>query len=419
MSKQLTETTQFSTATLKQWIDKETSTTLTPVQNQAKKLRDEMNQSIVSLNEVCESLLENSTKEIEKRNMKVYNRARALNKLAHLFIDRLKKLSAPEQVTYDSLSKYNVETQKTLIVTEIDVKNWFPKISPFFIMDRRKFLTVYDKTKQTYNALNEFVTKEYVKTKTLEETIQMIADLEGLENKLAGLKAEIDNIKSERAPIEQEIAGLEQKTGELQTAGPIDQLNLVNNEIEALSNDLKNALRHFQKPFIKMQAMATSGGGGGITPDELRMIGLYLDKPFEALVSEENGYPTLKEILEKLQGMLKEDKLKLKPDKARKAEQSITEILNTNVLDASQEKSKALSAQKEKLLASAHMDAIKRNLSAFEDQKEQLRIRKTSVEAHEAVKNREYQDLQAEISNRKRAIERNISAAFTKTVQIA
>ncbi len=419
MSKQLTETTQFSTATLKQWIEKETSTTLTPVQNQAKKLRDEMNQSIVSLNEVCESLLENSTKEIEKRNMKVYNRARALNKLAHLFIDRLKKLSAPEQVTYDSLSKYNAETQKTLIVTEIDVKNWFPKISPFFIMDRRKFLTVYDKTKQTYNTLNEFVTKEYVKTKTLEETIQMITDLQGLENKLAGLKAEIDNIKSERAPIEQEIASLEQKTGELQTAGPIDQLNLVNNEIEALSNDLKNTLRHFQKPFIKMQAMATSGGGGGITPDELRMIGLYLDKPFEALASEENGYPTLKDILEKLKIMLKEDKLKLKPDKARKAEQSITEILNTNVLDAAQEKSKALSLQREKLLASAHMDAIKRNLSAFEDQKEQLKIRKTSVEAHEAVKNREYQDLQAEISNRKRAIERNISVAFTKTVQIA
>jgi len=146
----MTETTQFSTLTLKQWLEKETSTTLTPVQNQAKKLRDEMNQSLITLNEVCQSLIENSNKEIEKHN-KVYNRARALNKLAHLFIDRLAKLSPPEQVTYDSLSKYNIETQKTLIVTEIDVKNWFPKISPFFIMDRRKFLTAYDKTKQTYN----------------------------------------------------------------------------------------------------------------------------------------------------------------------------------------------------------------------------------------------------------------------------
>jgi len=164
--------------------------------------------------------------------------------------------------------------------------------------------------------------------------------------------------------------------------------------------------------------MATSGGGGGVTPDELRLIGLYLDNPFDALV-EENGYPTLKKILEKLADMLKEDKLKLKPDKARKAEQSLTEILEKNLLNGMQEKSKALSAQKEQLLASSRMDEVKRNLSAFEEQADQLKVKKTSVEAHEAIKNREYQDLQADISNRKRAIERNISAAFTKTVQIA
>ncbi len=415
----MTETTQFSITELKQWLEKETSTTLTPVQAQAKKLRDEMNTSLVTLNEVCESLLENSTKEIEKRNMKVYNRARALNKLSHLFIDRIKKLSPPEQVTYDNLSKYTAETQKALIVTEIDVKNWFPRISPFFIMDRRKFLTFYEKTKQTFTILNEFVTKEYVKTKTLEETIQLVVELQALEHKQINLQNDIESIKKERAPIEQEIAGLEQKTGELKTGGPIDQLNLVNTEIEAVSNELKQELRHLQKPFIKMQALATSGGGAGITPDELRMITLYLETPYDALVSEENDYPTLKGILEKLAVMLKEDTLKLKPDKARKAEQSLTEILNKNPLISLQEKSKALKNQKEQLLASAHMDEIKRNLSVFQEQTDLLKARKTSVEAHEAVKAHEYKDLQDQLSNRKRLIEKNIVAALNKKVQIS
>jgi hypothetical protein len=414
----LAETTQFSTSTLKQWLEKETSTTLLPVQNQAKKLRDEMNQSIVTLNEVCLALIDNSNKEIEKRNMKIYNRARALNKLAHLFIDRLAKLNAPEQVTYDTLNKYASETQKTLIVTEIDIKNWFPRISPFFIMDRRKFLTVYEKTKQTFNTLNEFVTKEYVKTKTLEETFLTINQLQTLETKLGNLKVEIENIKKERSPIEQEIAGIEQKTGQLKTAGPIDELNLVNTEIEALNNDLKNTLRHLQKPFIKMQAMATSGGGGGITPDELKMIELYLEKPVEALVSEENGTPTLRCILEKLADMLKEDKLKLKPDKARKAEQSIAEITGNNILNAPQEKIKTLSTRKEQLLTSTHMDEVKHNISVFQEQVDQLKVRKTSSEAHEAVKAHEYNDLTAEIGNVKRAIERNILSALNRKVQI-
>lgn len=414
----MTEVAQFSTATFKEWIEKEANNSLVPAQAQAKKLLDETNLAIIALNEVCEALLENSNKEIEKRNMKVYNRARALNKLAHLFIDRLAKLSVPEQVTYDIVNKYNIEAQKTIIVTEIDIKNWFPRISPFFIMDRRKFLTVYDKTKQTFFSLNEFVTKEYIKMKTLQETLQMIGELQSLENKAANLQVEIENIIGERVPIEEKIAGLEQKTGELRMAGPIDQLNLVMGEIENSNNELKNILRHLQKPFIKMQALATSGGGGGITPGELRMINLYLDKPFEALAIEEMGYPVLRQVLEKLQIMLKEDRLKLKSDKARKAEQSVVELLDKNMLNASQEKSKILSTQKEQLLTSTHMDEAKQNLYSFEDQTEQLKARKSSIEAHEAIKRREHQDLQSDISNRKRAIERNIAKAFTKNIQI-
>ncbi|MCL1969897.1 MAG: hypothetical protein FWF66_00255 [Candidatus Bathyarchaeota archaeon] len=414
----MAETLQFSTVALKEWIEKETSTTFIPVQAQAKKFRDETNQAIAALNEVCNSLLENSAKEIEKRNSNNFNRARALNKLAGIFIERLAKIPSPEQVTYDALSKYNIEAQKTLIVTEVDVRNWFPKISPFFIMDRRKFLAVYEKTKQTFGTLNEFVTKEYVKTKTLQETMQMINDLQNLESKLLNLQVEIENTKNERLPIEQKIAELEQKTGEMKTAGPIDQLNLVTGEIGVLGNDLRNTLRHLQKPFIKIQALATFGGGVGVTPDELRMINMYLDDPFEALVIEETGYPILRQILEKLQVMLKEDKLKLKADKARKAEQSSVEILSKNLLNDAQEKCKRLAAQKGQLLASAHMEEIKQNISIFEDQVSQLSARRASIEAYETVKNREYQEFQSEANTRKRAIERNVLASLAKNIRI-
>jgi hypothetical protein len=96
---------KFSSTEIKNWLENETSSTLTPVHAQAQKLRDETRAALQSLSDASKMLLDNSAREIEKRNMRIYNRARALNKLAHLFLDRLKKLNAPDQVSYDSLRK--------------------------------------------------------------------------------------------------------------------------------------------------------------------------------------------------------------------------------------------------------------------------------------------------------------------------
>jgi hypothetical protein len=188
--------------------------------------------------------------------MRTYNRARAMNKLARLFTERIKKVNVPEQVSYDNLNKFAQEIQKVFIVTDIDIKNWFPRLSPFFIMDRRKFLTVHEKAKLSLAALNDFLTKEYIKTKTLEETFQLISELHSMEKQLADVEAERKSIENERVPIEKEIAELEKKIAELQGEGPVDQLFLVEAEIDALNKELKHALRRLQKPFKKMQALA-------------------------------------------------------------------------------------------------------------------------------------------------------------------
>ncbi len=411
---------QFSSSEeVKRWLENQTSSILTPVHAQAKKLRDDMNFSIQAVIDVSKMLFDTSSKEIEKRNMKVYNRARALNKLARLFLDRLKKLNPPEQFSYESLSRYVQETQKVILVTEIDIKNWFPRISPFFIMDRRKFSAVYERAKQAYTAINDYVSKEYIKTKTLEEALQQINELQNIERQLVALGDDRETLKNEREPIEQEIAVLEEKIIALTSKGPIDKLHLVDCEIESLSNELKHSIRHFQKPFIKMQALATGGGGGGITPDELNKINQYLEMPFDALVSEKPGYPVLRDLLQKLKELLDEDKLKLKPDKARKAEQSMTEILNQDSLAKLQIRCQAMATNKDQLLASSKMDEINQNIVRLQEQVDQLKARKTSVETHETVKENAYKEAEDKISNLKRIIERNILSSIDKQIQIA
>ncbi len=410
--------TQFSTSEVKTWLEKETSSTFTPVQTQAQKHRDNIQTALQNLSEASKMLLDNSQKEIEKRNLKVYNRARALNKLAVLFIERIKKLNVPEQISYDNLTSFAQETQKALAVTEIDIRNWFPRISPFFIMDRRKFLTAYEKTKMTFNDLSNFLTKEYVKTKTLENTFNIIGELEALETQLSDVDTQKTNLKNERLQIEQEIAALEQQIAGLKGSATVEQLSQAEAETETLINELKQELRHLQKPFIKMQALAVSGGGAGLTPDELKTLVAHLENPFEAIIAEDAGCPTLKEILQKLSRLMSEDKLKLKPDKARKAEQAIDDILRRGSLIGLHRKCVETAARRKKLENSAAMEEAKQRISVFEQQIGQLMIRRDNLEADEQVKERACNELLEKLRNLKKTIESNIMSFLGVQVQI-
>jgi len=408
----------LTSAELKTWLEKETGSILNPVQAQAQRERDETQAALASLVEVSKMLLDNSQKEIEKRNMKVYNRARALNKLAALFMDRLKKLKFPEHVSFDTLSTFASETQKTMLVTEIDIKNWFPRISPFFIMDRRKFLTVYEKTKLTVSGLNDFVNKEYVKSKLLEKTFQQIAELQALQKQVADLEHVEASLKNQELGIGKEVADLEQQASQLKGRATMDKLIQLETEQEKLNNELKLALRHLQKPFLKMQALATSGGGGGITPDELRMLGLYMENPFEAVVSEGSVCPTLKQILEKLARFLAEDKLKLKPDKQRKAEEAVEEILTHDHLIQVAKRCSEVSASKKHLVSSPEMEEAKQSLGAFEQKMEALHVRKGGLETDEVLKERQRQELLEKTRHIKNNIEENVFTFLGKHVLI-
>ena len=414
----LSEVANFSSKDIENWLKEQTNSILTPVQAQAQKLRNDMHDAIQNFGDVGKMLVDNSAKEIEKRNMRTYNRARAMNKLARLFTDRIKKVTVPTQIPYDNLNRLAQEIQKVFLVTDIDVKNWFPRISPFFIMDRRKFMAVHEKAKESLATLNDFLTKEYVKTKTLEETFQLVDELHNLEAQLLDVEAELKNIKTERIPIEKELSELEKKIAELKSEGPVEQLFLVEAEIEKLNKELKHVLRHLQKPFKKMRALALYRGGAGLTIDERNKLTQYLQNPFKAFSTEEAGYPVLKQILRKIERLMNEGKLKLKSDKKRKAQQDMSDILNRDSLAKIYVRCADVATQERVILNSEKMAETKSSLSIFQEQTKRLKAKKARIEAHEAVKERTYKDAIDRISSTKKTIEKNIFDFLDRRVHI-
>jgi hypothetical protein len=416
MGNSLSEPLKFSLKEIKGWLERETGSIFIPVHEKAQKLIDEMNKVLDNVTDVCKVLLENSRKEIEKRSRKTLGKSRALNKLAKLFLKRIRQIEAPDKISYDTFHDFIQETQKTFAVTEVDIRNWFPRISPFFIMDRRKFLGVFEKAKESLKELQNFLTKEYVKTKTLEETFQIINDLLALQGQMADFEAHRKKNETKKTSIQKEIAETQQKITDLKNRENLTQLNQIGIEIGKLRKEVKYNLRHLRKPFIKFQSQVFRKGG--LTPEQLEKLNHYIEDSFDAFAAEESGYPILEQILKKLAGSMSEGKLKLKRDRKRKAEQDINRIFNKNSLDALHQKCRKTIIRKKQISTSTETAKIKENLSKLQEKLKKLKKRTKRIELEENTTERKLQETLERIQSRKKEIEKNVFDFMGKRIII-
>jgi len=391
----------------REWLEKETGSIFIPVHEKAQEFLHEMKGILDSVSDVCSTLSENSRKEIEKRSRKTYGKARALNKLARLFSKRIGQIKVPDEVSYDSFHDFVQETRKAFTVTEVDIRNWFPRISPFFIMDRRKFLGAFEKASEFLKKLESFQAKEYVKTKKLEETFQIIDNLLVLQGQLADLEARKKKNEMEKASIERKIAETQQKMTDLRNRENLSQLNQLSMQMEKLRKEVKHNFRHFRKPFIKFQSQVFRKGG--LTPEELEKLNRYIEDPFDAFSLEKAEYPILRQILRKLASSMSEGKLKLKSDRKRKAEQDMERIFRNNSLDDLHQRCHETIIQRRQLSTSEETANIKENLSKLHEEFKGLKRTRKRFESEEDTMERKLTETQERIRNQKDEIEKNVS----------
>ncbi len=417
--KPLSTSLKISFNELRDWLEGETSTILAPVHAKAERLLGEVREAHQGLIDACSMLLESSRKEIEKRNMRTFKRAQAINKLAKLFLERMRPLKIPEKPSYRDVEGFVNSAQKAYSVTDVDVRNWFPRISPFFIIDRGKFLRAFESAKGSLKELNDFLTKEYVKAKALEETFQLIDEVNRLKERAANLKKEEKRVETERRKIEEELAGIQHKIFELEKSGGLSRLAELDKTIEGLRRDVDYCLRHLQKPLVKLQSLASHGEGSGLTPEELKKLNHYLADPFEALATENEGYLLLKQILQKTLRLMADGKLKLKPDKERKARQAIDEILNKDSLASLYKKCMNANQLRAKLSASSALTEAKSEMAKLNEHMDRLKKKAESLEAEMEAAKRGLKEVAAKIFDYKSRMEKNIFNFSGKKVEIA
>jgi hypothetical protein len=115
---------------------------------------------------------------------------------------------------------------------------------------------------------------------------------------------------------------------------------------------------------------------------------------------------------------ISEGKLKLKPEKTRKAEQVAENILVQNILANLHEKGAKVIALQRQLSTSAEVAETGKSLSKLEEQLEGFERRKRTIEGEQITLERTCKETAEKIRNHKTEIEKNVLDFTSKRIQL-
>lgn len=413
--KAISATLEIPIQNFKEWLTKESSSIAEPIRNEASKYLNEIRARLEEARKACEIFANESEREIQKG--KSYKRTRASRKLAQFFIKSIDSLAIPNQISYANLQTFQEELGKMLFVVGKERALWFPRISPLFIMTRRKIDVAFKNVAESLANLRSFISAKYSKLKALEDSLQLVDDIIKSLESLRETEKKIKETTSTLELLTKEIAEKEEKLRLLQSSQEMTSLQEVGKQREELEKRIQHELRHLQKPFIKLQSLARNAEIS-LLPDENQKLDEYIQNPFDALASEEENYPILKRILGQLNNAINQKKLKLKASRLRKAQEQINDLLTKNTLSTLQKNCIQTIQQKQQLLTSHNMATFQEEIQKLEKDLTEKRKQKELMETSKARLKQERGENREKTEQQKKNLEETVSNIFNRKIAI-
>jgi hypothetical protein len=413
----MSETLKLPLKDVKEWLGKQTTSIVDPLRLEAKKLLEDIRSKLEELSEATNKLLDDAEKELAKGSRKTYRRAKFLFKLAEKFQKSIDDLVIPNEINAKTLSQASEEIGKTIKMIGQEKTKWFRAISPYFIMSRRKFEVVFKRADDSYQIFSLFLSEEYLKAENAENVFSKLDDLQQALDNLGNYENDKKNRIQKKNLLETKISDMKQKIQAIQNKGEVVALNNVNTKIEELTKSIKNELRHLEKPLLKFQTLVNNPGYN-LNPDASIKLEEYLTNPFDALSTEEEGYPLLKNILKKIDGALENKKMKLKPSRLKKAKDQIDNIVNKSALITFQKKCIEIIDKKQEIIASETISEFREKKPELHDQLQDLQRKNDILEARDARFEKLHEEAEKRVIEQKKELEKIIAEISQRVVQI-
>ena len=402
---------------LEDWLKQETFSITQPIKDDAVKLVNNVKSRLDGIKEISEKMLENSEKEMSKSNPKTYRRARVVYKLTQKTLEILDNTNIPDEISYENLQVLHENLEKTISAIGQERGKWFPHIGPYFIFDRRRFDLALRRTVDSLGELGNFSSNEYIKVKDVEEALSIIGKIVGMLDELDELEKRKERIELRRKNLEKKIDEKQKEIAIFQDQREVSELSQVNEKIEELKEQVKRDLRHLQKPFLKLQSLILSSKYS-VTTDEANKLNEYLKNPFMAFATEEEKYPMLKRILQRMEDAINQRKLKLKSSRLRKAQEQIKNIVQRDALDSLQQNCKAAYLRRQQLLTSKTISTFKKETEQIQIDLKELQKRKNLVDSRWSLLDAEHRKTREKIENLKQELKESVLQLTGKTIDI-
>ena len=413
----MSDSFQIALSDLKEWLQKEAAPIINPLRDKGRSIFNEIKNRLDDVRENGDRIFVKSDKEVQKSSPKTYRCAKAANKMSKNISNIINQVDVPEDISYENFRLLLEDLGKAFAAIEHERRVWYRRISPYFILDRRRLDIAIKRAEDSIKELRSFLFQKYVKTKNAEHTLDII-------DKLSQLLEEAENIQKRKTQRETRMKLLEEKTrkneqkiGLIQDKDEQNELSKLEQRIRDLKRKVKYNLRHLQKPFRKMQSRAQRARVA-VPLDEARKLRRYIKTPFEALTSEEEGHPILKRILKRVDGAIRQGKLKLKTSRLRKARKQIDGILKKDSLSNLHHRCLEAISKRKQLLTSEAVEATQKELEQLQATLQKLEKRKETIESRRRVLEEEHQKILRKMETPKVELEKSIFELTERKVQV-
>ncbi len=401
----------------REWLEQETVSIVEPLKAQGKTLLDEVKSKLDDVLESSTRLLDEAERKMNEGGRKTYRRAKILYKFARNVSEMIEEVTIPYEISQENLDEFCEELEKTLTKVGRERGKRFPVISPYFIMNRRRFDVALKRAMDSLEEMRSFSSDRYSNAKTVEEAFSMVTQLYNSLGELDEFESHKKKIEVKRVALRKRGEVHSQKIKAIQDQSEIIELSKINEEIEGLKKEVKHNLRHLQKPFLKFQSLVQSSHYS-LFLDETKKLGEYLSSPFKALATEDAGFPMLKKILQKMNDAFAQKKLSLKKSRLRKAKDQIDAILQEGTLSSLHQSCKEAFSKKQQLSTSRTITVSRNELGQLRKNLKNLQKRKELLDSRVAFLEKKTKDTLRKIEDKKRELEEIVLELTNKKVHI-